>query len=66
MKVITEKQAIHEIAMACYEVFELTGRSVPSNHQAKINALAARMLAIAGQYAKVDNQEEVVNDEQST
>ena len=30
------KKAVQKIAEICAEVFELTGRSVPSNHNAKI------------------------------
>lgn len=43
----TSESALHEVASACAEVFEITGRSVPSNHQAKINTLAKKMSEIA-------------------
>ncbi len=60
------KKAIEEIASACADVFEITGRSVPSNHQAKINSLAKKMAAIAEQFKQqqVEEKKEAPDAEQ--
>jgi hypothetical protein len=56
-------KAIHDIASACGEVFELTGRSVPSNHQRKITSLAKQMEEIKKLFSEPKPEEKKSSEE---